>query len=109
MYIYIASPYTIGNKLENTKASLMVAAQLLLMGHVPFAPLLTHFWDEITPRSYEEWLELDFKWILRCDAVLRLPGESNGADAEVEFAQDNGIGVYFGIQDLINEHLSMLL
>lgn len=98
MYIYVASPYSIGDQLANVKTSLLAANALIDMGHVPFAPLLSHFWNEITPRSYEDWLKLDFEWIRRCDAVLRIPGESHGADAEVRFAQELGLPVFYGLE-----------
>jgi len=38
---------------------------------------------------------------LKCNAVLRLPGESKGADAEVALAEENGIDVFYSIEDLI--------
>ncbi|GAA1741721.1 hypothetical protein GCM10009746_25360 [Microbacterium paludicola] len=35
-----------------------------------------------------------------CDAVLRLPGESRGADQDVAIARDRGIPVYFSIDEV---------
>jgi hypothetical protein len=35
-----------------------------------------------------------------CDAVLRLPGESKGADQDVAIAQERGIPVYTRIEDV---------
>ncbi|MFB2600279.1 DUF4406 domain-containing protein [Herbiconiux sp. P17] len=35
-----------------------------------------------------------------CDAVLRLPGESSGADTDVAIARERGIPVYFDIAEL---------
>lgn len=35
-----------------------------------------------------------------CDAVLRLPGESNGADQDVRIAQERGLPVYDRIEDI---------
>ncbi|GAG05287.1 unnamed protein product, partial [marine sediment metagenome] len=34
------------------------------------------------------------RWLEVCDCVLRLPGESAGADLEVERAKELGIPVY---------------
>jgi hypothetical protein len=45
-------------------------------------------------------MELDNEWVLRCDALLRLPGESQGADAEVELAKKHGIPVFYSIEEL---------
>lgn len=38
--------------------------------------------------------------IERCDAVLRIPGESKGADGDVELARSLGMPVYCGIDEL---------
>jgi hypothetical protein len=35
-----------------------------------------------------------------CDAVLRLPGASNGADNDVRLATERGIPVYYRLEDV---------
>lgn len=35
-----------------------------------------------------------------CDAVLRLPGESTGADEDVRIAQDRGLPIYHRVEDI---------
>jgi len=35
-----------------------------------------------------------------CDAVLRIPGESRGADLECELARSRGIPVFDSIDDI---------
>jgi ABC-type sugar transport system substrate-binding protein len=35
-----------------------------------------------------------------CDAVLRLPGESTGADQDVAIARERGIPVYTGLEQI---------
>ena len=35
-----------------------------------------------------------------CDAVLRLPGESTGADQDVAIAEQRGLPVYYRIEDV---------
>lgn len=35
-----------------------------------------------------------------CDAVLRLPGESTGADQDVRIARERGLPVYHRIEDI---------
>jgi hypothetical protein len=37
-----------------------------------------------------------------CDAILRLPGESAGADEEVKLAKELGKPVFYSIVDLRN-------
>jgi hypothetical protein len=98
--IYIASPYRIGDVGQNVRAQMEVFDLLVTMGHVPFAPLLFHFQHIVFPLPEAVWLELDFEWVRACDAVLRLPGESRGADMEVEVAKVANIPVFTSIQDL---------
>jgi hypothetical protein len=35
-----------------------------------------------------------------CDAVLRLPGESTGADQDVAIARERGLPVFFDLADI---------
>ena len=51
--------------------------------------------------THAEWLAVDFEFIRRCDAVLRLPGESTGADLETAHANELGIPVFHDIADAI--------
>jgi len=99
--VYIASPYGIGDKVQNVKNSLQVADQLLGLGFLPFCPLLSHYWHALSYKSWATWIEIDKQWVLRCDALLRLPGESRGADIEWAFALENGIPAFLDIDDLI--------
>lgn len=36
----------------------------------------------------------------RCDAVLRLPGDSAGADNDVAIARERGLPVYYRLEDI---------
>ena len=36
--------------------------------------------------EYETWMEYDLAWLGACEALLRLPGHSPGADREVRYA-----------------------
>ena len=58
-----------------------------------------YFWHFLNPKPYETWIKLDEEWVLRCDALLRLPGESKGADAEVAQAKKHRIPVYYSIEE----------
>lgn len=40
--------------------------------------------------------------ITKCDAILRLPGESKGADGDVELARQSGIPVYYDLDEVLN-------
>jgi len=95
--IYIASAYALGSESDNVRISLDAANELITEGFAPFAPLLFHFQHMIHPQGHETWLELDVEWLSVCDGVLRLLGESSGADMEVEFARSNEIPVFYTI------------
>jgi len=99
--VYIAGPYTKGDVAINVRNAIEAGDELLERGFVPFIPHLTHFWHMLFPKPYEKWLQYDNQWIGSCDCLLRLPGESNGADLEVEFARKRGVPVYTSIEDLI--------
>lgn len=99
--VYIASPYTLGDVAVNVKKQMDVADELIGLGYAPFVPLYSHFQHMAHPRPYETWTRLDNVWVLVCDAVLRLPGESKGADAEVDLAKSNNIPVAYSIGELV--------
>lgn len=99
--VYIASPYTLGDKEENVKRQLDAAEKLRAARFLPFVPLLSHYWQQVYPHGYEYWMLMDFEWIEHCDILLRLPGESKGADREVDRAIELGKTVYFDLEDLV--------
>jgi hypothetical protein len=98
--VYIASPYTLGDVAVNVKVQLDVADQLMTLGFSPYVPLLTHFQHIAHPRPYADWCRQDDAWIPCCDYLLRLPGESKGADREVELAASLGIPVFTSIDEI---------
>jgi hypothetical protein len=100
MKIYIAGPYTRGDTDENVLNAIDAAEAVSELGHSPFIPHLTHFWHGVHPHPYEFWLEQDMVWLRLCDAVLRLPGESGGADREVAYALDAHMPVYYRLADI---------
>ena len=94
--VYVASPYTVGDRNENVRRNLACADWLMDLGCAPYAPLLTHFQDLATPRPPDDWLSLDLAWLAKADVLIRLPGESNGADIEVKFCAEHDIPVVYG-------------
>ena len=93
--VYIASPYTKGNTANNIRRQIEIAEKLNEFGMTPFVPLLSHLWHLMSPHEHEYWMQLDFQYIQKCDAFVRLSGESSGADREVNYALGIGIPVYF--------------
>lgn len=101
MIIYIASPYTsYANRQDAIDVQLDVFAMLLAAGHQPIAPLLSHYVDQRHPASYERWIEWYLAMVDVSDAVLRLPGESPGADREVDRAVDTGKPVFYSMSEI---------
>lgn len=98
--VYIASPYTKGDVAVNVRVQLETADELMTRGYSPYVPLLTHFQHLHKPRPYEDWCRQDDDWIPCCDYLLRLPGESIGADREVKLAERLGIPVVYSIEEL---------
>lgn len=98
--IYVAGPYTNGDIAVNVRNAFEAANRLADLGFAPFVPHATHFWHMLFPRPYKFWLELDNQFLPCCAAVLRLPGQSSGADGEVELAMHLGIPVFQDIGKL---------
>lgn len=76
------------------------ANELIELGFAPFCPHLTHFLHLNHAQPYEKWLALDAAFLKTCDAVIRIDGESNGADKEIELAKTLGIPIFFNITEL---------
>ncbi len=92
--IYISGPITNGNR--NLSFYQAAEAQLRLMKTGDYAcynPMLSMAMFANNELSWEEWLECDESWIRVSDLVLRLPGESKGADREVTYAKTIGVSV----------------
>lgn len=103
--IYVAGPLGANDEGRRARvdAAIGVGAELLKHGFAPFVP---HLWagacnaDGLA--TYEEWMAYDFAFLDACDAVLRIPGPSPGADREVARAEAQGIPVLHSIHDLLH-------
>lgn len=98
--IYVCGPYTIGDVTENVKLAMDLTNELINLGFAPYCPHLTHFLHMNNHQPYEKWIELDLEYLKICDAVLRIPGKSLGAETEVDFAIKNSIPVYDTLDEL---------
>lgn len=93
--VYVAGPYTLPDPVVNTAEALRVATYLLDTELViPIVPHLTMFWHLVHPHDYKDWLRYDAEVVKRCDALLRMPGESSGADGEVRLADELKLQVF---------------
>lgn len=101
MIIYIASPYSsYADKQAAVNVQIDAFAILRDLGHEPIAPLLSHYIDRRHPASYERWLQWCLAMVGVSDVVLRLPGDSDGADREVAEARRLGKPVVYSIDEI---------
>ncbi|HEX9117581.1 MAG TPA: DUF4406 domain-containing protein [Anaerolineae bacterium] len=102
-FIYIAGPMSQGDYIQNLRRGMDAWRELLAAGCTPFCPHLSAFLYLVyqEEHTYAQWLSYDFQWLSKCDALLRLPGPSYGADQEVAFAQAHAIPVYHSIPELL--------
>ncbi len=109
--VLIAGPYKSGTNgdAEKIKANLhyleSFALAIFEAGHLPFIgewlalPLIQQSED----KNEERYLyPVAHRLIARCDAILRVPGESKGADQDVKLAKELGIPVYYSLDELLN-------
>ncbi len=94
--VYVAGPYTHPDPVQNTHNTIRAGLVLRDAGYCPLIPhlsLLTHIVD---PREPDYWYEWDLRLLDRCDVMVRLPGDSWGADREEEYANEIGVPVFHG-------------
>lgn len=98
--VYVAGPYSADPE-ACTAEAIRVGTELLDRGYAPFVPHLVHYWETLhASRPYEDWMRLDLAWVRAADVLLRLPGDSPGADREVEHAHAHGIPVVYSLDEL---------
>lgn len=100
--VYIAGPMSKGPLEMNIRNAVYAGRTLLSFDINPVIPHLYCFMEMMFPlQDYERWMKFDFELIKRCDALLRIPGESKGSDREVEFAQKHNIPTFRDIESLV--------
>ncbi len=105
MLIYLATPVTVGDSVQNLRNPCLVAARLEAAGISVHNPRLYNTQYAIAgPSDYDVVMERCLRMIDHCDAVLRIPGPSTGADREVAYAAENGKPVFFDESNLIAWH-----
>lgn len=102
MRVYVAGPYTKGDVAVNVRNAMEAGIQLLEAGHQPYVPHLTHFLHMHKPQPYVVWTELDNAYLPYCEAMICLPGESTGADAEVVLAHSLHIPVFNSVEQFLH-------
>jgi hypothetical protein len=100
--VYVAGPISKPPLETNIRRAMDAAAELMLNDFEPFVPHLYCFMQITHPMSYERWMALDLAFLSSCAAVLRIPGDSPGADRECAHAAEVcGIPVFHSIQSLV--------
>ncbi len=113
MLILIAGPYRSGTggdpalMAANLAALEKAAWPVFRAGHVPMIgewvalPVLRSAGAGIDdPLAAEVLYPTAERLLAHCDAVLRLPGESTGADQDVALARQRGLPVYHRVEDV---------
>lgn len=97
--VYVSGPM-FGAMATNVSKACIVAGQLLDLGYAVELPHTSVVFEMISPHTAEEWLNHDFEKMRHCDAMLRLPGNSEGADLEEQWAKVIKLPVYHSIETL---------
>lgn len=112
--IYVAGPISLGVVWKNVAAAHAAGIKLLKAGYSVIVPHGSVFWGnliragrwepEVQPNGtqHSDWMGCDLEIVRRCDCLLRLPGESKGADMEVDVAERNGLPVYHSVEEAIS-------
>jgi hypothetical protein len=115
MLILIAGPYRSGTNDDpilmekNLRRLEEVALPLFRAGHIPMIgewvalPLLREAGSKKPgDAAYNEIAyPVADRLLTKCDAVLRLPGESKGADQDVRIAKERGLKVFYSLEEII--------
>ncbi len=111
LLILIAGPYRSGTGgdpaliARNLEILEEAAAPIHRLGHVPMIgewvalPILRGM-DETDAAGGDVMYETAHRLLQHCDAVLRLPGDSSGADKDVEIALERGLPVYRSVDEI---------
>jgi hypothetical protein len=113
LLILIAGPYRSGtgddpDKMAANLARLEAAAwPIFTAGHVPMIgewvalPVLDSAGATVfDPLAEQVMYPTAQRLLAHCDAVLRLPGDSAGADQDVAIARQRGLPVYYRLEDI---------
>lgn len=105
MIVYIASPYSDGDRLclaareQNVARSITIAQQVIAAGHIPLNPLLLHYHDRREQNPYETWIRISQAMLEISDVVLKC-GISRGVEREARIAFLLSIPVVTRVEDL---------
>lgn len=117
--LFISGPIRKGNLAANIQKACDVGYAFAKLGYCPFVPHLSCYFDgpdrslehrrdgtfygnssAVTPKAenrlnHAEWIRIDLAWVEVADVVIRILGDSEGADKEVLHAEQHGLPVFF--------------
>lgn len=100
--IYIAGPYS-SDPVSGLRNAVIAAERVLQAGATPLVPHLTMAWYLVSGHDPAFYYAYDLDILAHCQGLIRLKGESKGADKEVEEAERLGIPVmvlHSGVEDV---------
>jgi hypothetical protein len=105
--IYIASPFTQGDKEQNVQLQMDACYHLIMLGFNPYMPIYHYFvqnqHDDMHLSPDFDWVvDIDLPWLECCDMAIRLHPKDNfgveipspGADIEEAFCKEKGIPMF---------------
>lgn len=95
--VYLSGPITMGNRAHNYYQAAEAQRLLMQAGYAVLNPMLSMMHPDGNNISWDDWIASDLPWVEVSDVVVRLPGESKGAEAEVTHAEKFGIPVVAAI------------
>lgn len=105
MLIAVAGPYsaeTEEQRAANLQAMNIAAAEVYKKGHIPVIGVNASLYvaDELKDRDRKKVIsDISFAIVERCDAIL-ITGSSPGADFERELISDQGLPVYYSLEEI---------
>jgi hypothetical protein len=90
------------DRLESFASSVYKAGHIPMIGEWVALPLMKQAGSQkLGDAISEQFLyPVASRLLQRCDAVLRIPGSSKGADQDVRIARERGLQVYISLEDV---------
>jgi len=108
---YISGPISKGDRADHITRAVEAFRWLIELGYAPLCPQLSIYAEDWhgCEFSHEIWMEIDLAWLAHAEVVIRLEGESVGADIEVEAALARGARVVYLARDAGRARLADML
>lgn len=92
--VYLSGPISLGDQMHNFHMAATAQRDLMEAGYAVLNPMLTMKHPAAKEIPWDLWIAGDLPWVEVADLLIRLPGESVGADLEVRHAVKHNIPVY---------------